>query len=70
LRNHPPCGGRPGEGNLCNALAGGKWHASFTASGDIIEAHIAAQQFGEMALKDGEILMLTPRRAKVFVAQS
>jgi sulfate transport system ATP-binding protein len=44
--------------------------ASAAGSGDIIEAHIAAQQFGEMALKDGEILMLTPRRAKVFVAQS
>ena len=42
--------------------------ASAAGSGDIIEAQIAAQQFGEMALKDGEILVLTPRRAKVFVA--
>jgi sulfate transport system ATP-binding protein len=42
--------------------------ASAAGSGDIIEAQIAAQQFGEMALEDGEILLLTPRRAKVFVA--
>ncbi len=44
--------------------------ASAAGSGDIIEAHIAAQQFDEMAYKEGEILTLTPRRAKVFVARS
>lgn len=38
------------------------------AKGDIIEAQIPAQQFAEMAFKDGETLVLTPRRAKVFVA--
>jgi len=41
--------------------------ASAAGSGDIIEAQIAAQQFNEMAYKDGEILELTPRKAKVFV---
>jgi len=43
--------------------------ASAAGSGDIIEAQIAAQQFNEMAYKDGEILELTPRKAKVFVTQ-
>ena len=42
--------------------------ASAAGSGDIIEAQIPAQQFTEMAFKDGETLVLTPRRAKVFVA--
>ena len=43
--------------------------ASAAGSGDIIEAQIPAQQFTEMAFKDGETLELTPRKAKVFVAQ-
>jgi sulfate transport system ATP-binding protein len=42
--------------------------ASAAGSGDIIEAQIGAQQFREMALKDGETLVLTPRKARVFVA--
>ena len=42
--------------------------ASAAGSGDIIEAHIAAQQFTEMEFKDGETLVLTPRKARVFVA--
>ena len=42
--------------------------ASAAGSGDIIEAQIPAQQFSEMAFKDGETLELTPRKAKVFVA--
>ncbi|WP_309682887.1 sulfate ABC transporter ATP-binding protein [Polaromonas sp.] len=42
---------------------------AFTAgSGDIIEAQMGAQQFREMALKEGETLALTPRKARVFVA--
>ena len=43
--------------------------ASAAGSGDIIEAQIPAQQFNDMAFKDGEVLELTPRKAKVFVAQ-
>lgn len=42
--------------------------ASSAGSGDIIEAQIPAQQFDDMAFKDGDILELTPRKAKVFVA--
>jgi len=38
-----------------------------SASADIIEAQISAQQFHEMALKEGETLELTPRKARVFV---
>jgi sulfate transport system ATP-binding protein len=41
--------------------------ASAAGSGDIIEAQIGAQQFAEQAFKDGEILVLTPRKARVFV---
>ncbi len=33
----------------------------------LIEAQIPAQQFHEMALREGETLVVTPRRAKVFV---
>lgn len=35
----------------------------------IIEAHIPAQQFHELGLCDGETLVLTPRKARVFVEQ-
>ena len=42
--------------------------ASAAGSGDIIEAQIPAQQFAEMEFKDGETLVLTPRKARVFVA--
>jgi sulfate transport system ATP-binding protein len=42
--------------------------ASAAGSGDIIEAQIGAQQFREMGLKDGEMLVVTPRKARVFVA--
>ena len=41
--------------------------ASAAGSGDIIEAHMGAQQFNELAFKEGETLMLTPKRARVFV---
>ena len=37
---------------------------------DIIEAHIPAQQFRELGLRDGETVVLTPRKARVFVEQS
>ena len=33
----------------------------------VIEAQIAAQQFREQGLKEGETLLVTPRRARVFV---
>jgi sulfate transport system ATP-binding protein len=39
-----------------------------TGSSEIIEAQIAAQQFATLMLKEGETLVLTPRRARVFVA--
>jgi sulfate transport system ATP-binding protein len=40
--------------------------AASVGSADIIEAHISAQQFRDMAFKDGETLVLTPRKARVF----
>ena len=41
------------------------------ASGDnIIEAQIPADQYREMGLKEGETLVVTPRRARVFVESS
>jgi sulfate transport system ATP-binding protein len=42
--------------------------ASAAGSGDIIEAQIAAQEFHTHAYKEGEVLVLTPRKARVFVA--
>jgi sulfate transport system ATP-binding protein len=42
--------------------------AAAAGSGDLIEAQIAAQYFREQAFKEGETLVLTPRRARVFVA--
>jgi sulfate transport system ATP-binding protein len=33
----------------------------------VIEAQIPAQQFNEMGLREGETLVVTPRRARVFV---
>ena len=37
-------------------------------SDDIIEAQMTSQQFHEMGLQEGETLLLTPRKARVFVA--
>ena len=37
-------------------------------SGEIIEAHIPAQTFAALALVEGETLVLTPRKARVFVS--
>ncbi len=39
------------------------------ASSKLIEAHISAQEFHQLALREGEPLLVTPRRAKVFVDQ-
>jgi len=36
----------------------------------LIEAHIPAQQFHAMALREGETVVVTPRRAKVFLDQA
>jgi sulfate transport system ATP-binding protein len=40
--------------------------AASVGSADIIEAHISAKEFRDMAFKDGETLVLTPRKARVF----
>jgi sulfate transport system ATP-binding protein len=42
--------------------------ASAAGSGDIIEAQIPAQHYCELDFKEGDTLVLTPRRARVFVA--
>ena len=42
--------------------------SSASGSGDIIEAQIPAQLFEQQGFKEGEMLVLTPRRARVFVA--
>jgi len=36
-------------------------------AGGTIEAHLSAQEFRTLALKEGEAVLLTPRRARVFV---
>jgi sulfate transport system ATP-binding protein len=41
--------------------------ASAAGSGDIIEAQIPATQFADDGFKEGETLVLTPRKARVFV---
>jgi len=42
--------------------------AAAAGSGDIIEAQIPAQHYHELDFKEGDTLVLTPRRARVFVA--
>jgi sulfate transport system ATP-binding protein len=42
--------------------------SSTAAQGAVIEAQIPAQQFDLLALKEGETLLLTARKARVFVA--
>ncbi len=42
--------------------------ASAAGNGDIIEAQIPAQLYAAQAFKEGEILVLTPRKARVFMA--
>src|SRR5450830_1754379 len=39
-----------------------------SGSGDIIEAQIPAQLFAQQGFKEGDTLVLTPRKARVFVA--
>ena len=41
---------------------------SLAGSDDIIEAQMTAQQFQELGLKEGETVVVTPRKARVFVA--
>ena len=36
----------------------------------VIEAHIPARQFHDMGLREGEMLVLTPRRARIFLDQA
>jgi len=36
----------------------------------LIEAHIPARQFHDMGLREGEMLVVTPRRAKVFLDEA
>ena len=46
-------------------------HELSTADPDtLIEAQIPAQQFYDMGFREGEILLLTPRRARVFLDQA
>ena len=42
--------------------------ASDSGETDLIEAHLSAQEFRELDLHEGETLVLTPRKARVFVA--
>jgi sulfate/thiosulfate transport system ATP-binding protein len=35
---------------------------------DIIEAHLGAQEWQALVLKEGDVVVLTPRKARVFVA--
>ena len=44
--------------------------ASAAGSGDIIEAQIPATQFADDGFKEGEILVLTPRKARVFIDET
>ncbi|MCK9215353.1 MAG: sulfate ABC transporter ATP-binding protein, partial [Rhodoferax sp.] len=39
--------------------------SSASGSGDIIEAHIPSQHYRELGFKEGDTLLLTPRRARV-----
>ena len=41
---------------------------SLAGSDDIIEAQMTAQQFQELGLREGETVVVTPRKARVFVA--
>jgi len=52
-------------------IAEGSAKAADNAAPDApIEAQIPAQQFHDMGLREGETLVLTPRRAKVFLDQA
>ncbi|MEF9948506.1 MAG: sulfate ABC transporter ATP-binding protein [Comamonas sp.] len=45
-------------------------NASNAGEDGLIEAQIPAQQFKEMGLREGETLVVTPRRAKVFLDEA
>jgi sulfate transport system ATP-binding protein len=47
--------------------ADGHKSADNAGADDVIEAQITAQQFREMGFREGEMLVVTPRRARVFV---
>jgi len=42
--------------------------AAISGTSEVIEAHMGAQEFKAQDFKDGETLVLTPRKARVFVA--
>ena len=48
---------------------GGRPALDTAAADPVIEAQIPAQQFRDMAFREGETLLITPRRAKVFLEQ-
>ena len=41
---------------------------SASKQGEVIEAHISAQEYAAAVYKEGEVLVLTPRKGRVFVA--
>jgi sulfate transport system ATP-binding protein len=41
--------------------------ASTTGSSDPIEAHLGSQEYAALALREGDTVLLTPRKARVFV---
>jgi sulfate transport system ATP-binding protein len=45
-------------------------NASHAGEDGLIEAQIPAQQFKDMGLREGETLVVTPRRAKVFLDEA
>ena len=42
--------------------------ASASGPGEIIEAHIPAQNYRDQAFQEGDTVLLTPCRARVFVS--
>ena len=48
----------------------GSLSADNASSDTLIEAQIPAQQFHDMGLREGEMLVVTPRRAKVFLDEA
>ena len=49
-------------------LIGEDHHGVRLATPEHSEAHIPAQTFSALALTEGETLVLTPRKARVFVS--
>ena len=44
--------------------------ADNAAPAAVIEAHISAQQYHDMGLKEGDTVVVTPRRTRVFLDQA